>query len=109
MLFLAHVMNGVAVVADSLIWIVTILIIARAVISWVDPDPSNPIVRFLSQSTDPILRPISERIPLRAGAVDFTPILVLFGLMFLQAVLVGYLKDTANSIRIEQVLGNNRG
>lgn len=62
------------------IWIV----IARALISWVNPDPYNPIVRFLHGVTDPVLDRIRRLVPARFGAFDLSPLLLIFGLYFLQ-------------------------
>ena len=62
------------------------IIIARAVISWVNPDPYNPIVRFLYSITDPVLLAIRRRLPLSFGGIDFSPILVILAIIFLPAV-----------------------
>jgi YggT family protein len=61
------------------IWI----IIIRAVISWVSPDPFNPIVRFLYRATEPVLRPIRRRLPTYQIGLDLSPMLVIFGLFIL--------------------------
>ncbi|MCB0332483.1 MAG: YggT family protein [Bdellovibrionales bacterium] len=65
-----------------------ILIIIRAVLSWVNPDPNNPIVQFLRASTDPMMRPIQRFIPPIGGGIDISPIVLLFGLYFLRYALV---------------------
>jgi len=64
------------------------VIIARAVISWVNPDPFNPIVRVLYSITDPVLYAVRRRIPLFFGGIDFSPILVILAIIFLQSFLV---------------------
>ncbi len=64
------------------------VIIARAVISWVNPDPFNPIVRVLHSITDPVLYAVRRRIPLFFGGIDFSPILVILAIIFLQSFLV---------------------
>ena len=58
MLILAHLMSAVAVVLDLLLGIVNFLILARVIISWLNADPFNPIVRFVIESTDPLLKPL---------------------------------------------------
>lgn len=63
------------------------IVIGRAVISWVNPDPYNPIVRFLHNATDPVFDRIRRVLPLQFGGMDFTPILVLIVLGVLQNVL----------------------
>lgn len=63
------------------------IVIGRAVISWVNPDPYNPIVRFLHNATDPVFDRIRKFIPLQFGGMDFTPIFVLIVLGVLQNIL----------------------
>ena len=65
-----------------------IVIIARAVLSWVSPDPYNPIVRFINNVTEPVLYPIRQKIPVNFGGIDFTPIIVLLAIIFLKTFLV---------------------
>lgn len=74
------------------------IVVARAIISWVNPDPYNPIVRFLHNVTDPVLYRIRKEIPLQFGGIDFTPILFLFGLFFIQRVVSQLLFRLASSI-----------
>lgn len=77
------------------IWI----IIARALISWVNPDPYNPIVRFLHRVTEPVLRPIRYRLPTLSMGLDLSPLVVILVLYFLDAFLVSSLRDLALSLR----------
>lgn len=74
------------------------IIIARAVISWVNPDPFNPIVRFLNNITEPVLYPIRRRMPLFFGGIDFSPILIILAIIFLQTFLVQSLYQLASRI-----------
>ncbi len=60
------------------------IVVARAIISWVNPDPYNPIVRFLHNATDPVLFRLRRILPLQFGGMDFSPIALLFGLFFVQ-------------------------
>ena len=64
------------------------IIIAQALISWVNPDPYNPIVRFLYRVTEPVLSPIRRWLPLRGMGIDFSPIIVILVIYFLQLFLV---------------------
>ena len=64
-----------------------ILVFARAVVSWVQASPYNPIVQFLYTTTEPILMPIRRRLPPTPG-LDLSPLVVLMGVVFLQACLV---------------------
>ncbi|NTU60168.1 MAG: YggT family protein [Deltaproteobacteria bacterium] len=95
MFLLANVIAGVADVLD---WILTAylwIVIARAILSWVNPDPYNPIVRFLGRATDPVLHWIRRRIPVSFGGIDFSPMIVMLVILFLQRVLVRTLVDIA--------------
>jgi len=71
------------------------IIIARAVISWVNPDPYNPIVRFLNNVTEPVLYRIRRFIPFSFGGIDFSPLVVLLAILFLQAFLIQSLYQMA--------------
>ncbi|OGP97850.1 MAG: hypothetical protein A2Z39_04165 [Deltaproteobacteria bacterium RBG_19FT_COMBO_46_9] len=74
------------------------IIIAQAVISWVNPDPYNPIVRFLHSVTEPVLYNIRRRIPVYFGGLDFSPIIVILVIIFLQTFLVQSLMQLAARI-----------
>ena len=60
------------------------IVIARAILSWVSPDPYNPIVRFIHNVTEPVLYQVRRRIPLNFGGIDFSPIIILLAVIFLQ-------------------------
>jgi YggT family protein len=77
------------------IWI----IIARALLSWVSPDPYNPIVRFLYRVTEPVLRPIRYRLPTLSMGLDLSPLVLILVLTFLDWFLVSTLRDLALSLR----------
>jgi len=73
------------------------IVIARALISWVSPDPYNPIVRFLHSATDPVLYRLRRLLPfLQAGAFDFSPIVLLVLLSVAQQLIVGFLLQLAH-------------
>ncbi len=95
MFVLANLLNALAYVVDVLLTIYLWLIIARALLSWVNPDPYNPIVRFLYQVTEPVLAPIRRRLPLVFGGLDLSPLIVLLAIVFLQQFLVPTLKQLA--------------
>ncbi len=75
------------------------LIIIRALISWVNPDPYNPIVRFLYRATEPVLYYVRRLIPLRGMGIDFSPIIVILIIIFLQSFLVNSLLQLAVQLR----------
>jgi YggT family protein len=71
------------------------IIIARAVISWVNPDPYNVIVRFLYNVTEPVLYRVRRLIPLGFGGFDFSPIIVILVIIFAQKFIVNSLMQIA--------------
>jgi YggT family protein len=71
------------------------IIIGRAVISWVNADPYNPIVRFLYNVTEPLLSRIRSVVPMSVGGIDFSPMILIMAIMFLQSFLVPTLKQMA--------------
>jgi YggT family protein len=93
--------NFIYAVAAVLDWALTIymwLIIARALLSWVNPDPYNPIVRFLYNVTEPVLGYLRRRLPLVFGGLDLSPLVVLALILFLQRFLVRTLLEMAFQI-----------
>ena len=64
------------------------IIIIRALLSWVNPDPYNPIVQFLNSITEPVLYRVRQLIPMSSIGIDFSPIVVILVIIFLQSFLV---------------------
>jgi len=87
--------NLLHLVLQAYFWI----IIARAVLSWVNPDPFNPIVRFLYRVTEPVLRPIRYRLPTLSMGIDLSPMVVILAIFFLDSFLISTLRDLALSLR----------
>jgi YggT family protein len=99
MFVLANLVLAVARLLELVLWAYFWIIIARAVLSWVNPDPFNPIVRFLYRVTEPVLRPIRHRLPTMGMGLDLSPMLVILAIYFLQSFLVESLRDLALSLR----------
>lgn len=87
MLFLVQIIN-------IIYWVLVILIFARFILSWIRPDPYHPtwgpVMRFVYNATEPLLAPIRRLIP-STGGLDFSPMILLFGLYFLRMILFGLL------------------
>lgn len=100
MFILANLIEAAAQILGALLTILYWLILIRALISWVNPDPSNPIVQFLLKATEPILAPIRRLLPLdfRFG-IDISPIIAFMGIMFLRSFLVRTLFEIAARMR----------
>lgn len=94
MFVVSNVLMGVATVIDYALWFYMWIIIARALISWVNPDPWNPIVQFLDRATEPVLSPIRRRLGWRMG-VDLSPLIAMVAIWFLQIAVVQSLRDLA--------------
>jgi YggT family protein len=104
MLILANILSAIAYLLNTILFFLIILVVARAVISWVSPDPFNPIVRFLTQATDPMLFWLRRYVPLVGGRVDITPIILLLILSFLRIALVRTIADYAELLRRSAML-----
>ena len=71
------------------------IIIGRSLISWVNPDPYNPIVQFLYRATEPVMAPIRRWLPLRNMGIDISPIIVIVVIIFLQSFLLKSMMEMA--------------
>ena len=91
MFVIGNFLYALAVVVDYALTIYLWIVIARAVLSWVSPDPYNPIVRFVHNVTEPVLYRIRRLLPVDLGGIDISPIIVLMAIIFLQKFLVGSL------------------
>ncbi len=94
MFVFTNFIDAVAGILDMALTFFMWLIIIRALLSWVSPDPYNPIVRFLMSATDPVLRPVQRMLPPMSG-LDLSPLVVIFIIYFLQAFVVRTLHDIA--------------
>ena len=92
--FLMAVAKLINFVLSAYIWVV----IARAVITWVNADPYNPVVRFLRQATDPLLMKIRRVVPIMGG-LDLSPMILILIIVVLQSFLVPTLQQIAVSLQ----------
>jgi YggT family protein len=99
MFIFSNFLGAMASVLQLILTLYMWVIIARALISWVNPDPHNPIVRFLYNATEPLLYRVRRSLPVIAGGIDLSPLIVIVAIYFLQAFLVQSLHDLAFSIR----------
>lgn len=86
MFVVGNFLIAVAAILGIILRLLTWLIIIRALISWVNPDPYNPIVVFLHRVTEPLLQPIRRRMP--QTQLDFSPLIVILAIIFVRAFLV---------------------
>jgi YggT family protein len=98
MYVVGYFLMAVAKVLDTVLYIYMILIIARAVLSWVSPDPFNPIVRFIHNITEPVLYRVRSKLPVSFGGIDLSPIFVILAIYFLQIWVVNSLAIYSQSL-----------
>lgn len=95
MFVISNFLNALATLIDFVLSAYMWVIIGRAIISWVNADPYNPIVRFLYDVTDPLLSKIRRVLPVVAGGIDLSPMVLILAIIFLQSFLVPTLKHMA--------------
>jgi len=100
MFIVSNLLAALAQVLDVVLTVLYWMIIVRALLSWVNPDPYNPIVQFLQAVTEPILAPVRRLLPpaFRWG-LDISPIIAILAVMFLKAFLVRTLLDLSFRLR----------
>jgi YggT family protein len=99
MFIAGNLLNALATILDIALTAYMWIIIIRAVISWVNPDPWNPIVQFLYRATDPVLRPIQRMLPMKGWGIDFSPLVAILAIIFIQTFLVRSLSELAWRLR----------
>jgi YggT family protein len=95
MFILSNFLNALATLIDFVLSAYMWIIIGRAIISWVNADPYNPIVRFIHEVTEPLLYRIRRVLPVVAGGFDLSPMVLIMAIIFLQSFLVPTLKRMA--------------
>lgn len=96
---MSNIIILIALALDKILWIYSIIIIVRALMSWFRPNPYNPFVRFIYGITDPVLNPVrdllTQRLGLNLGGLDISPIIVLVGIYFFRIIAVDVLQRLA--------------
>ncbi len=90
---------AVARIVDTVLFIYMWIVIIRAVLSWVRPDPYNPIVRFINNLVDPVSYRISRIVPTRIGAIDISPFILILAILFLREFIVPVLIHAGAELR----------
>jgi len=90
-----NVLQAIATLLDMILTLYMWIIIVRALISWVNPDPYNPIVQFLYKVTEPVLAPIRRLLPTGRIGIDFSPLIVLFLIIFIKQAVIATLSQMA--------------
>jgi YggT family protein len=95
MFVVGNVLQAIATLLDMILTLYMWIIIIRALISWVNPDPYNPIVQFLYKVTEPVLAPIRRLLPTGRIGIDFSPLIVLFIIIFIKQAVIATLSQMA--------------
>jgi YggT family protein len=98
MFVVTNFIQAIVNLLDFLFTVYMYVIIARAVISWVNADPYNPIVRFVYEATEPLLSRIRRFLPVSMGGIDFSPMILILAIIFLQSFIVSTLGQVAKSL-----------
>ncbi len=99
MFIFANFVIAIATIFNILLTVYMWIVIISALISWVNPDPHNPIVRFLHAVTEPVLRPIRRIIGYRLGIIDISPMVVILAIMFVKYFLIQSLLEFAYKLK----------
>ncbi len=98
MFVISNFLEAVAFVVYQALNIYFWIVVAGAILSWVSPDPYNPIVRFIHRATEPVYYQIRKRLPIDLGGLDISPIIVILAIYFLQKFVVGSLEGLARTL-----------
>jgi len=88
MYLIGNLLGATAKILDIVLGIYMWVIIIRALLSWVNPDPHNVIVQFLYSITEPVMAKVRQLLPMSGVGIDFSPIIVILGIIFLQEFVV---------------------
>ncbi|MDA8126002.1 MAG: YggT family protein [Deltaproteobacteria bacterium] len=99
MFILGNFIYAIAKILNVALSVYLWIVIIRAVLSWVNPDPYNPIVRIIHQLTEPVMSRVRRWIPIRGMAIDFSPLIILLAIIFLQSFLVQSLIELSATLR----------
>jgi YggT family protein len=95
---LASIIMGIGGILHSLLTIYIWVIIIAALLSWVRPDPYNPIVQFLTRITEPAYYFVRRLIPTTFNGIDFAPLIIIIGLQVIDVILISLLNALAASV-----------
>ncbi|MBI4341436.1 MAG: YggT family protein [Candidatus Omnitrophica bacterium] len=100
MFVLGNFVQAVAFIIDKVLELYNLVLIVAVLVSWVSPDPFNPVVRFLRSVSEPVFDWIRRRLPfVTVGMLDLSPIVAFMGIYFLRMFLVRTLFDLSVRLR----------
>lgn len=95
MFVLGNLLHAIAMVLDIVLQALLIIIFINAILSWVRPDPSNPIVMFLDRVSDAVCNPIRRLFPTTISGIDFAPFIAMLAILFVKMFVVDSLRGLA--------------
>ena len=95
MFVIGNLLEAVAWVLDIVLQMLMLVVLINALLSWVRPDPDNPIVIFLDRVSDVVCNPIRRLFPTALSGIDFAPFIAMLAIWFIRMFLVGTLRDMA--------------
>jgi YggT family protein len=95
----ANFLLAIAKITDIVLTLYLYIIIARALLSWVNPDPYNPIVNFLYRITEPVLYRVRRVMP-DMGGIDLSPMLIMLGIFFIQKFAINSVYEVAYRLKM---------
>jgi|SRR5215831_288665 len=95
MFVIGNLLRAIATILDIVLNGLLIVIFVNALLSWVRPDPSNPIIQFLERVSDLVCAPIRRLFPTTFGGIDFAPFIAMLVLIFVKMFVVGSMRDLA--------------
>ena len=97
---MGNIILGLTNVLDIILTTFKWIVIIRALISWVNPDPYNPIVQFLVRVTEPVLKPVRKLMPpWKTGGIDFSPFVVILVIIFLDYALIDNMRALGHRMK----------
>ena len=99
MFIIANFLLAIAKIADIVLTLYLYIIIARAILSWVNPDPYNPIVSFLYRVTEPVLYRVRRVLP-DMGGIDLSPMLLMLAIFFVQKFAINSVYELAYRLKM---------
>ncbi len=100
MFLLANLIDAIAQVLNIVLYLYMWVIIIRALLTWVNPDPYNQIVRFLYQITEPVLYPVRKKLSFVGGGLDLSPVVVILAIFLVQKFFIRTMIDVALKLRM---------
>ena len=95
MFIIGNLLNAIAAILDIVLNGLMLILLVNALLSWVRPDPNNPIVQFLDRVSDLVCGPIRRLFPTTIGGMDFAPFIAMLALWFIRLFVVDSLRGIA--------------